>query len=76
MTEFYTVIGFVGEKPSSDTDVSTNSHRSVRSYKTAAVARRAVQTGVKEPGVDYWILRTTIDADLNIRSEWVEEVDW
>ncbi|WP_099021206.1 hypothetical protein [Mycolicibacterium palauense] len=55
-TEFFTVVAVRGDGAIvSDTDMSINSHRSVRSYKTIGAARRAIQVGAKIPDVqDYY----------------------
>ncbi|QSM01163.1 hypothetical protein SEA_NANOSMITE_139 [Mycobacterium phage Nanosmite] len=72
MTEFYTVITFANGEANSDTDVNTNSHRSVRSYKTERVAIQAILRGTQESGVTYRILCTVIEPDREVWSTWCE----
>ncbi len=71
MTEFFTVIGFVDGQPSSDTDVSSNSHRSVRSYKTRRAAEFAIERGAQTPDAAYRILHTEL-TPTGWRTHWVE----
>jgi hypothetical protein len=71
VTEFFTVIGFVDGKPSSDTDVNSNSHRSVRSYKTQRAAELAIERGTQTPGAAYRILHT-YQTSNGWRTDWVD----
>ncbi|QNJ56921.1 hypothetical protein SEA_REINDEER_130 [Mycobacterium phage Reindeer] len=74
MTEFFTVIAMVDGWPTSDTDVSTNSHRSVRSYKSEKIAQRAIQTAAQDPRVTYRILHTVVDPDMTATSRFTDFV--
>lgn len=75
MSAFYTIVGFDAEfeMPITDTDVSTNSHRSVRSYKTPNAATQAIARGVKMPGVAFYrILGTYLLADGKVEYRWMD----
>ncbi|QUU29311.1 hypothetical protein SEA_DIMINIMUS_127 [Mycobacterium phage Diminimus] len=74
MTEFFTVIAVVNGRATSDTDASTNSHRSVRSYKTEKIAQKAIRSAVQEPGVTYRILHTVIEDGWEPVSTWTDFV--
>jgi hypothetical protein len=72
MSVFFTIVGCDGSGLLiTDTDVSTNSPRSVRSYKTVNAAKQAISRGKREPGLTYSILGTYILADGTIENRWV-----